>query len=254
MKLRIGFAKTGKIRFTSHRDMARMWDRGLRRAGVPLAYTQGFSPRPRVSFGLALPTGYQSHAEFLDLELRPDTCDGDAVEVDGGRERTTITVAELPAVLSDVLPKGLDVHAVEPLPTEGRVESLQEVVTSCTWRFEIRGLDPATARAAVTELLAAPTVPVERERKGERVVDDIRPAVHELAVLGPGAHGAELEATLAAKPRVVRPSELVSALAPGHELGLATRTHQWTERHGRRCEPLPHRRAVAAPRAEMHAS
>lgn len=254
MRVRIGFTKLGKVRFTSHRDVARIWERGLRRGGLPLAYTQGFSPRPRISFGLALPTGYQSCAEFLDLDLRPDACDGSAIRVDGGREGTTITVAELPALLSDILPAGLDIRAVEVLPTVGRVESLQEAVTACTWRFEIRDLDPEAAQRAVAELLAAPTVLVERERKGELVVDDIRPAVHELAATGSGAHGAELEATLAAKPRVVRPSELVSALAPGHELGLVTRTHQWTERDGGRCAPLPHGHSVGAPRAEMHAS
>lgn len=254
MKLRVGFAKVGKVRFTSHRDLARSWERALRRAGLPLAYTQGFSPRPKVSFGLALPTGYQSCSEFLDLELRAGTCDGHAIALEGGGEGTTIGVAELPELLSDVLPAGLDVRAVEVLPEEGRIASLQEAVTACTWRFEIRDLDRVTAQRAVTELLAARTVLVERDRKGELVVDDIRPAVHELAVTGVGAHGTELEATLAAKPRVVRPAELVSALAPGHELGLATRTHQWTERDGSWCEPLPHHPPVGAPRAEMHAS
>ena len=70
MKVRIRFSKLGKIRWTSHRDVARMWERAFRRVQLPLAYSEGFSPRPKVSFGLALPTGYESVAEYLDVELR----------------------------------------------------------------------------------------------------------------------------------------------------------------------------------------
>ena len=63
-RVRIRFAKLGKIRWTSHRDVARMWERAFRRVQLPVAYSAGFSPRPRVSFGLALPTGYESVAEY----------------------------------------------------------------------------------------------------------------------------------------------------------------------------------------------
>src|SRR5204862_7253907 len=72
VKLRIRFTKLGKVRFTSHRDIARMWERAFRRTGVALAYTAGFSPRPKISFGLALPTGHESVAEYLDVELAED--------------------------------------------------------------------------------------------------------------------------------------------------------------------------------------
>jgi radical SAM-linked protein len=67
MRVRLRFAKVGKVRWTSHRDVARMWERALRRIRLPLAYTQGFSPRPKVSFGLALSTGHESVAEYLDI-------------------------------------------------------------------------------------------------------------------------------------------------------------------------------------------
>ncbi|MGH9152349.1 MAG: TIGR03936 family radical SAM-associated protein, partial [Acidimicrobiales bacterium] len=69
MRLRFRFSKLGKVRWTSHRDVARMWERAFRRVELRLAYTQGFSPRPRVSFGLALPTGAESVAEYLDVEV-----------------------------------------------------------------------------------------------------------------------------------------------------------------------------------------
>jgi uncharacterized protein (DUF2344 family) len=253
VRLRVRFAKQGKVRFTSHRDTARIWERALRRAGIPVAYTQGFSPRPRISFGLALPTGYQSDGEYLDIQIEADRWTADGVALVGPRSGTVLGVDELPRVLVDALPRGFDVHAVAPL--EERVESLQEMVTACTWRFTIRDIDEATARAAVADLLAASTVVVEREHKGRTVVDDLRPAVGELTVIDAVEHGVELEATLPAKPRVVRPAELVTALAPGHELGVATRRHQWIERDGTRHEPLPPcPEAVGAPHVGARAS
>src|SRR5881227_1654467 len=69
LKVRIRFSKLGKIRFTSHRDVARIWERALRRAALPVAYTEGFSPHPKLSFGLALSTGHESLGEYLDVDL-----------------------------------------------------------------------------------------------------------------------------------------------------------------------------------------
>ena len=68
-RLRFRFSKMGKVRFTSHRDVARMWERALRRSRLPVAYSQGFVPHPLVSFGLALPTGCESLGEYLDVRL-----------------------------------------------------------------------------------------------------------------------------------------------------------------------------------------
>ena len=68
-RLRLRFAKAGKVRFTSHRDVARLWERALRRSRLPLSYSQGFVPHPLVSFGLALPTGCESLGEYLDVRL-----------------------------------------------------------------------------------------------------------------------------------------------------------------------------------------
>ena len=66
---RLRYSKLGKLRFTSHRDMARIWERAVRRAQLPIAYSEGFSPRAKLSFGLALPTVFESRAEFVDLTL-----------------------------------------------------------------------------------------------------------------------------------------------------------------------------------------
>ena len=91
MKLRIRSTKIGKVRFTSHRDAARLWERALRKAQLPVAATEGFTPRPKISFGLALPTGAESIAEYVDIELRSDisAADVDVSEAPGvDSERT----------------------------------------------------------------------------------------------------------------------------------------------------------------------
>ena len=66
-RVRLRFSKLGKVRWTSHRDVARMWERALRRAEVRVAYSEGFSPRPKLAFGLALSTGHESLGEYLDV-------------------------------------------------------------------------------------------------------------------------------------------------------------------------------------------
>src|SRR5271156_1036582 len=99
MRIRFRFAKLGKIRFTSQRDVARMWERALRRARLPLAYTEGFSPRPQLSFGLALPTSAESLAEYLDVALDAERA-----------AEAGIDVAELPAALNPLLPEGIDIE------------------------------------------------------------------------------------------------------------------------------------------------
>jgi len=221
MRIRLRFAKLGKVRFTSHRDVARMWERALRRLELPVAYTEGFSPRPKLSFGLALSTGHESVAEFLDVELREEP-----------------DLSTLPAQLSEQLPTGIDVTAAAPLAPGS--PSLQEDVTSCTWRIEVRDLDPADADQLVAATLAAPELIVTRTRKGKEVTDDLRPAVLAVHTVGPTSAGTELETELAVHPRSVRPAELLLALAPSRALeeGRVIRTAQWIWRDGARLEPL----------------
>ncbi len=172
MRIRFRFSKLGKIRFTSQRDVARMWERALRRASMPLAYTEGFSPRPQLSFGLALPTGAESLAEYVDVALDPERAAGMGVEV-----------AALPAVLDGLLPEGLQIE--EAVPVERSKDSLQQMVTSCSWTMRLVGSDPGGAgHDRSTALLAADTVPITRERKGREELDDLRPSVLALAVAG----------------------------------------------------------------------
>ena len=131
---RIRFCKHGKVRFTSHRDVARIWERALRRAEVPVMYSNGFNPRPRISFGLALSTGYSSDAEYLDVVV--DTAWAQCVDD-----------AALARALTEALPDGMAVLATAAL--EPGEPSLQHAVTSCTWRIDTAGAEaPADRRGA----------------------------------------------------------------------------------------------------------
>ena len=219
--IRLRFTKLGKIRFTSHRDVARLFERALRKASVKVAYTEGFSPRPKIAFGLALSTGHESLAEYLDIALPQD---GD------------VDVTELPGRLSSALPAGIDVVAAAPVQPGDA--SLQEAVTSCTWRIEVVGIDVPTAERLVDTALAADELVLTRIRKGKEVTDDLRPAVLSLAVDGRTDAGVALHAELATQPRGLRPAELVAILAPDLEEGRVLRTAQWTAQDGARAEPL----------------
>jgi radical SAM-linked protein len=234
-RIRLRFTKAGKIRFTSHRDVARMWERALRRSRLPLAYSQGFVPHPLVSFGLALPTGCESLGEYLDLRLEPA----------GPGE---IPLERLPTALSALLPEGIDVEAAALIgDAEG---SLQQEVASCDWELEVLGVRDEELRERVDEVLAAPLLTVRRERKGRQIEDDIRPAIRTLSVTSPNGH---LRAELATHPRGVRPGDLVAALGAPAVPGRARRTHQWIERDGARFEPLTVSRPGTAADATQHA-
>ena len=260
MRVRIRFSKLGKVRFTSHRDLARIWERALRKAEVPVAYSAGFSPRPKVSFGLALSTGHESLAEYLDVDVATEGVaageDGTARDGAAGEAGTGTDVASLPERLTPALPVGMEVTAAEVI--EPGTPSLQESVTSCTWQIEVLGAGVAELHEAVGALLTADTVLVARQRKGKDVVDDVRAGVVDVEVIGATDGGVQLEAVLLVHPRSVRPAELLSGLAsvaPGAPTlveGRVRRISQWIDSGGARVEPLPD--ATLRPHAEVRAS
>ena len=225
--VRLRFSKRGKVRFVSHRDLARGFERAFRISELPLAFTEGFNPRPRVSLGLALGVGHESDAEYLDLELAE-----------------TIELDTLAAELSESLPVGVDVDGVVPLIP--RAPALQKAITSVGYRIR-PAMEPVDVDLAVERALAATEIPIETTRKGRPVVEDLRSGIRRLGVVD-GA----VEVELATQPRGIRPVELVGALrvlaggarTDGEDRVL--RTNQWIERDGARREPLE---ADRAPRA-----
>lgn len=223
MRMRIRFTKLGKVRFLGHRDLARIWERTLRRAELSVAYSEGFSPRPKLSFGLALSTGYESDGEYLDVDLSPSA--------------PAPQLSALPGRLSALLPEGIDATAV--CEVSRSEPSLQQAVTSCSWLIDVVDVTVAKAAEAVDQALAAPHLMHTRERKGKAVTDDLRPYLLDLSIIGPTPTGARLVAELGTQPRTLRPAELLAALDPPLAEGLVRRTHQWTTHDGARRELLP---------------
>jgi radical SAM-linked protein len=162
-RIRLRYAKRGPMRFTSHRDFARAFERALLRANVPIAYSQGFTPHPKISYASAAPTGVASEAEYLEIGLRRQ------VDPD-----------ELRVALDAALSPGLDVlEAVEaPLTGGGSVP-----IDASAWRIELPGVPAAVAEGAVRAFLDAPEVLVERLTKQGRRTFDARGAVIRLRVL-----------------------------------------------------------------------
>ena len=233
MRPRIAFSKHGKVRFTSHRDVARIWERALRRSGLPVAYSEGFNPRPKLSFGLALSTGHESDGEYLDVDLDPERV-------------PDLDVSVLPALLTAQLPVGLTATAV--VVGDRRMPSLQQAVDTCTWSIEVRGVTPDAVRESIDRLLARDEVMVTRERKGKEVTDDLRPAVRSLAVDAPTEDGVRLIAELGTQPRSARVAEVLSALDPPLTEHKVLRLHQWiTDDDGTRLDPLAVIAASSAP-------
>ncbi len=151
-KLRVRYAKRGRLRFTSHRDFARAFERAVRRAGVPIAFSSGYSPHPKISYANASPTGAATEAEYLEIGLTR-VCDPDVVRAD----------------LDASLPPGLDVVEVVVAAGQG---SLADRLQASEWSIELRGVDVASASAAVEAFLAAEVVEVERmTKRGLRTFD-----------------------------------------------------------------------------------
>lgn len=226
MRLRIRYGKLGKVRFISHRDGARLWERALRRVAVPVAFTEGFTPRPRLSFGLALPTGAESIAEYIDVDLV------EGAAVDG-------TDAGMIEALSDALPVGIDVHVIATLDHHGgsKRTSLQDEVTSTTWELSGPALESTDLASASERLLSTDELLIERERKGRRSVDDVRGLIRHL---GPDDTATRLIAELSTIGRGLRPAELASLVGPDIAAVdvRVLRTHQWIEHDGERREVL----------------
>ncbi len=156
VRIRVRFAKRGRLRFLSHRDVARSFERAVRRAGVPVAHSHGFSPHPRLSWIGAAPTGTASEAEYVEIGLiRP------------------VEPAALVTVLDAALPDGLDVLAA----AVAQGAALADRIDASRWRIELSGVAPDTLRAAIATLLAETAVVVERVTPSGRRQIDVRAAL-----------------------------------------------------------------------------
>ena len=218
-RVRLRYAKRGRLRFTSHRDFSRAFERAVVRAQVPVAYSSGFNPHPRISYAGASPTGASSEAEYLEIGLARQ------VQPDQLRED-----------LDAALPPGLDV--LEAVQADGG--PLADRLEASVWRTRLPGLPPESVQDAVDAFLTAAEVPVDRMTKKGLRTFDCRAAVVSLQVRGEtdgpgessgpavtGAPCAILETVLRHGTPSVRPDDVLAGLrsiagleapaAPHHE-------------------------------------
>ena len=184
--LRVKYAKRGRARFTSHRDFARAFERALSRAAVPMAYSSGFSPHPRISYANAAPTGAASESEYLEIGLAA-VCDPDKVR----------------DALDEALPPGLDVVEVVEAPPG----ALANELTGSRWQVDVPGLSVEVLRTAVEAFLGKDAVSVQRMTKNGLRGFDARAAVIALH-----AEDARLIMTLEHHTPLVRPDDVLAGL------------------------------------------
>lgn len=191
-KLRIRYAKRGRLRFTSHRDFGRAFERAVRRAGIPIGFSSGYTPHPKISYANAAPTGTGSEAEYLEIGL--------IVALDPADVRRRLDAA---------LPDGLDIVEV----VAAGPGTLAERLEASDWRIDLPGVDQQALADAVAGFVAAPEVTTERmTKRGLRTID-VRACV---VALEP--QGESVRAVVRAAIPTVRPEDVVAALV-SHGLG-----------------------------------
>jgi radical SAM-linked protein len=194
-RLRIEFALGEQLKYISHLDLTRTWERAFRRAGLPLAYSQGFNPRPRFQIAAALPVGVSGRAEMLDIWL------DESLEPEKVRQW-----------LQPSLPAGLETLGVTAVDLRG--PSLQSQMRAADYQATVADPEPAAAiQARVQALLAAPALLRQRQHKGRLQTYDLRPLIQSIKVKDHGEGEQLLEMRLQASPQGAgRPDEVLDAL------------------------------------------
>jgi radical SAM-linked protein len=214
MRLRITFAKTGSLRFIGHLDLHQVWERTARRAGLPLAYTQGFHPGPRLQVACALPLGFAGSQELMDLWLKETP--GSATGTEG--VLSDVDCQDLQKRLQASAPPGLQILHLDQVADH--LPALQNLVEAADYVLTLAPASPhleveveRVLAAEVARLLAAETLP--RQRRGKEY--DLRPLILSLEARPPG-----LWMTLAARPGATgRPEEVLEVLGiPRQQAGV----------------------------------
>ena len=233
-KLRIRYAKRGRLRFASHRDLARTLERALRRAQVPMAFSAGFSPHPKISYLGAAPTGAASEAEYLEIGLSV-RCDPEAVRVG----------------LDDALPA--EVAVLDCVEAGEGTGSLADRIDTSVWRVELPGVALADLEPAVAAFLASDVVMVAKRTKNGLRDIDARPSVAS-ASAGEEAGCAILHMVVRQLTPAVRPDDVLAALAAVADLHPPLPPRAVREAQGRLddngtvADPLGPDRAARIPR------
>ena len=193
MRARITFSKTGPLRYVGHLDLQTLWERAARRAQLPLAYSHGFHPQAKITFAAALPLGFSSRAEVMDMRLEQD-----------------VQLQDLPSRLQEALPSGiviLDVQSVDEAEP-----ALQMQVRAAEYEATlIDRIDPNTLTERVARVLGEKSLP--RTRRGKAY--DLRPLIETIEVMQPveGKRVERLFMRLSARESATgRPEEVLDEL------------------------------------------
>jgi radical SAM-linked protein len=203
MRIRITFAKHGALRYTGHLDLHKLWERTARRAGLPLAYSQGFHPQPKMNIAAALPLGFSSRCEVMDMRLQHD------VPLDGLSEK-----------LQTTLPSGIRVLNVERV-ADGE-PALQTKVASAEYEVALtEPVDRSALERRIDSILSAESL--LRERRGRAY--DLRPLIEHLSLRPDPTPLPTIFMHLSAREGATgRPEEVLDALGIPYEETRIERT------------------------------
>jgi radical SAM-linked protein len=203
VRYRIRFGKRGVLRYTSHLDLARIWERLLRRVDAPLVYSQGFNPRPRMQLAAALPLGFESVAELIDIWL----------------EGAVPPPADLLRRIGPSVPEGLHVAAIWSVDPAG--PALQTLTRSATYRvIPAESFSPAELQARTVSLLARESIPHTRRKKQI----DLRPLVDRIDVLPGDPPALSMTLSLSQEHGTGRPDDVLDVLGLDPLAAHITRT------------------------------
>ena len=192
MRIRVTFAKNGALRYVGHLDLHKMWERVTRRASLSLAYSQGFHPSPKIQLAAALPLGFSSRCELVDLWVEGET-----------------DLSRLPGDLQEAVPPGLRILNVAEV--EEKSPPLQTQILSAEFEAVLSGeKNRSDLDKKLSTVLHADSLP--RERRGKAY--DLRPLIEELKLIDPDADGhPRLFMRLSAREGATgRPEEVLDAL------------------------------------------
>jgi radical SAM-linked protein len=197
MRIRITFSKQGALRYTGHLDLHKLWERAARRAGLPLAYSQGFHPQPKMNLAAALPLGFSSRCEVLDMKLEHE------IPLDGLREQ-----------LNETLPPGIQVLEVGQV--DERAPALQTQVVSAEYEINLtESVDGSELTRKIDSVMESESI--IRERRGKTY--DLRPLIESLFPLPAGEGvGVRVFMRLSAREGATgRPEEVLDVLGIAFE-------------------------------------
>jgi radical SAM-linked protein len=198
MRIRITFAKQGALRYTGHLDLHKIWERATRRANLPLAYSQGFHPQPKIQLAAALPLGFSSRCELVDMWVDDDNLD--------------LTV--LPTRFGEAVPTGIKILSVKKV--EEKSPALQTQVVAAEYEVTLFDeVDLAGLTQRLTTVMETTSLP--RQRRGKPY--DLRPLIETMRLLEPDSEGhSRLWMQLAAREGATgRPEEVLDVLEIRYE-------------------------------------